>query len=77
MSYSNINSNNRHCAYVTANCGAQLASFSLHLGLLLQHFLLFFLYAPRLSFTLLASILGRAGREREKGKKTRVKEKEI
>lgn len=77
MSYSNINSNNRHCAYVTANCGAQLASFSLHLGLLLQHFLLFFLNAPRLSFTLLASILGRAGREREKGKKTRVKEKEI
>lgn len=77
MSYSNINSNNRHCAYVTANCGAQLASFSLHLGLLLQHFLLFFLYAPRLSFALLASILGRAGREREKGKKTRVKEKEI
>lgn len=77
MSYSNINSNNRHCAYVTANCGAQLASFSLHLGLLLQHFLLFFLNAPRLSFALLASILGRAGREREKGKKTRVKEKEI
>lgn len=66
MSYSNINSNNRHCAYVTANCGALLASFSLHLGLLLQHFLLFFLYAPRLSFTLLASILGRAGRGRER-----------
>lgn len=66
MSYSNIKSNNHHCAYVTANCGAQLVSLSLHLGLLLQHFLPFFLYAPRLSFTLLASILGRAGGERER-----------